>query len=83
MQAYLDYNATTPLDPEVKEVMIEAMAFANASSFHQAGQKARHAVEEAREKIAETLSCEPGDIIFTSGGTESDNLAVRGVLMAR
>ncbi len=83
MEAYLDYNATTPLDPEVRKVMTEALSLANASSFHQAGQKARHAVEEARESIAESLSCEPGDIIFTSGGTESDNLAVRGVLMAR
>ncbi len=83
MEAYLDYNATTPLDPEVRKVMTEALSLANASSFHRAGQKARHAVEEAREIIAGTLSCEPGDIIFTSGGTESDNLAVRGVLMAR
>ncbi len=83
MEAYLDYNATTPLDPEVRKVMTEALSFANASSFHQAGQKARNAVEEAREIIAESLSCEPGDLIFTSGGTESDNLAVRGVLMAR
>jgi len=83
MEVYLDYNATTPLDPEVRKVMTEALALANASSFHQAGQKARHAVEEAREIIAGTLSCEPGDLVFTSGGTESDNLAVRGVLMAR
>ena len=83
MQAYLDYNATSPLDPEVRKVMTEALSLANASSFHQAGQKARHAVEETREIIAGTLSCEPGDLIFTSGGTESDNLAIRGVLMAR
>ena len=83
MQAYLDYNATTPLDPQVKEVMAAALSLANASSFHQEGQKARNAVEEAREIIAASLSVEPGDIIFTSGGTESDNLAVRGVVMAR
>ncbi len=83
MTAYLDYNATSPLDPEVQKVMAEALSLANASSFHQPGQKARHAIEEAREKIASTLSVEPGDIIFTSGGTESDNLAVRGVVMAR
>jgi cysteine desulfurase len=82
-QAYLDYNATSPLDPEVQKVMVEALSLANASSFHRPGQKARHAVEEAREKIAATLSVEPGDLIFTSGGTESDNLAVRGVVMAR
>jgi cysteine desulfurase len=83
MQAYLDYNATAPLDPEVQKTMVAALALANASSFHQAGQKARHAVEEAREIIAGTLSCEPGDLVFTSGGTESDNLAVRGAVMQR
>ncbi len=63
--------------------MVEALSLANASSFHRQGQQARHAIEEAREKIAATLSAEPGDIIFTSGGTESDNLALRGVVMAR
>jgi len=83
MQAYLDYNATTLLDPEVKKTIVEALLLANASSFHQQGQQARHAIEEAREIIAGSLSAEPGDIIFTSGGTESDNLAVRGVVMAR
>ncbi len=83
MQAYLDYNATSPIDPEVQKTMLEALSLANASSFHQMGQKARHAVEEAREIIAGTLSVEPGDLIFTSGGTESDNLAVRGVVMLK
>lgn len=83
MKAYLDYNSTSPIDPEVQKTMIEALALANASSFHQMGQKARHAVEEARERIAGSLFVEPGDILFTSGGTESDNLAVRGVVMAR
>lgn len=85
MEAYLDYNATAPVDPAVFQEMAPYFSgrYANASSFHRKGQEARHAVEEARERIAETLSCEPGDLIFTSGGTESDNLAVRGVVMAR
>ena len=82
---YLDYNATSPIDPEVFEAMKPYLTehFANASSFHQKGQAARHAVENAREIVADELGVEPGDIIFTSGGTESDNLAVRGVVMAR
>ena len=85
MKAYLDYNSTSPMDPEVFEAMKPYWTerFANASSFHQMGQAARHAVEEAREAIADSLSAEPGDIFFTSGGTEADNLAVRGVVMAR
>lgn len=85
MQAYLDYNATSPVDPAVFEAMKPFLtdAWGNASSFHKKGQAARHAVEEAREIIAGTLSVEPGDIVFTSGGTESDNLAVRGVVMQR
>lgn len=83
MQAYLDYNATSPIDPQVQKTMVEALALANPSSFHRMGQKARHALEEARETIAGTLFAEPGDILFTSGGTESDNLAVRGVVMQR
>lgn len=85
MQAYLDYNATSPVDPEVFEAMRPYFTehFGNASSFHQKGQAARHAVEKAREILADELGVEPGDIIFTSGGTESDNLAVRGVVMAR
>lgn len=85
METYLDYNATSPLDPEVFEAMRPFLAerWGNASSFHKKGQAARHAVEEARETVAGTLGVEPGDIIFTSGGTESDNLAVRGVVMQR
>ena len=83
MQAYLDYNSTSPLDPEVQKAIAEAFPLANPSSFHQAGQKARHAIEATRETIARELGVEPGDIVLTSGGTESDNLAVRGVVMAR
>ena len=85
MEAYLDYNATSPVDPAVLEAMKPYFTeeFANASSFHRKGQAARHAVEVAREKIAEYLSVEPGDVIFTSGGTESDNLALRGTMVSR
>lgn len=84
MQAYLDYNATTPVDPRVAEAMRPFLAtqFGNASSFHRMGQAARHAVESAREAIADHLKVEPGDLFFTSGGTESDNLAVKGTMAA-
>lgn len=82
MEAYLDYNATSPLDPAVLETMRPYLAgqFGNASSFHQMGQAARHAVEAAREALADHLKVEPGDLFFTSGGTESDNLAIKGVM---
>ncbi len=82
MEAYLDYNATTPLDPLVAEEMRPFLSgeFGNASSFHKKGQAARNAVELARERIADFLEIEPGDLIFTSGGTEADNLALKGTL---
>jgi cysteine desulfurase len=82
MEAYLDYNATSPIDPEVAEAMAPFLreSFGNPSSFHRKGQSARHAVEESREILAETLGVEPGDLVFTSGGTEADNLAVKGVM---
>lgn len=85
MEVYLDYNASTPVDPAVFEAMkpYYAQEFANASSVHRKGQAARHAVEAAREQIAACLAVEPGDITFTSGGTEADNLAVRGAMMSR
>lgn len=79
---YLDYNATAPLDRRVLERMMPYLTdvYANASSFHRAGQEARHGIEEAREILAREMGAEPGDILFTSGGTESDNLAIKGVL---
>ena len=85
MKAYLDYNSTTPVDPAVLKEMLPYLegSFANASSFHQKGQEGRHAVELARERVADLLETEPGDVIFTSGGTEADNLAVKGVLEFR
>ncbi len=85
METYLDYNATSPIDPAVFMAMEPYLKehFANASSFHQKGQSARNAVEEARERIADSLAVESGDLFFTSGGTESDNLAIKGALAAQ
>lgn len=82
---YFDYAATTLLDKRVLDVMMPYLteAFGNPSSIHRFGQKADNAVDEAREKIAKVLHCKPEEIIFTSGGSEADNLALRGVMMAR
>ncbi len=81
-QVYMDHAATTPLDERVFEVMVPYLKehFGNASSVHARGRKARFAVEESRERVAELIGAEPGEIIFTSGGTEADNLALKGVL---
>ena len=82
-RVYLDNNATTPLLPEVFEAMRPYFfeKFGNASSIHQQGQQARSAVEHAREQVAELLNCRPAEIVFTSGGTEGDNLALFGLMM--
>jgi len=79
---YIDANATTPLLPEVLEAMRPWLleSFGNASSIHQHGQQARAAVEHARESVARLLNCRESEIVFTSGGTESDNMAVFGVV---
>ena len=76
----MDANATTPLLPEVLEAMRPFLLehFGNASSIHQEGQRARSAVERARASVARLLSCRPSEIVFTSGGTEGDNLAIFG-----
>jgi cysteine desulfurase len=78
----MDANATTPLLPEVVEAMrpFWLQEFGNASSVHQRGQYARAAVDRARTQVAELLNCRPAEIVFTSGGTESDNMALFGVL---
>jgi cysteine desulfurase len=78
---YLDYNATTPVDPRVLDAMLPYFSaeFANASSVHSPGQKARAAVETAREQVAALINARPQEIIFTSGGTESDNHAIFGI----
>ncbi|GAB4301880.1 MAG: cysteine desulfurase NifS [Myxococcota bacterium] len=81
---YLDYNATTPVLPEVVDAMLPYLRehFGNPSSSHIYGKRAREAVEEARRNISSLLNCDPAEIIFTSGGTESNNLAIRGVAQA-
>ena len=82
---YLDNAATTPVRPEVLEVMLPYLgkdAFGNPSSAHRFGRAARAGIEEAKRTIAEALGAEPGQVIFTSGGTEADNLAVIGAALA-
>lgn len=81
---YLDYAATTPVDERVIQAMLPFFSrnFGNPSSVHFEGQQAEAALEEARERIAQALGAKPREIIFTSGGTESDNLAVRGLALA-
>lgn len=82
MRVYLDNAATTPLDPEVFEAMKPFMMedFGNPSSTHAHGRKVRAAIESARKKVAELLNCTPGEIIFTSGGTEADNALINGAI---
>jgi len=81
-RVYLDNNATAPLLPEVYEAMQPYLLekFGNASSIHQQGQQARAAVEQARDRVAQLLGARPAEIVFTSGGTEGDNLAIFGLL---
>jgi cysteine desulfurase len=81
---YLDHAATTPLDPEVLGEMLPYFTerYGNPSSVYRLGQESRAAVDQARATCARSLGCEPGEIIFTSGATESDNLALRGVAWA-
>ena len=78
---YLDHNATTPVDPSVFDAMVPYFSgdFGNASSIHNFGQRARSAVETAREQVAALINARPREIVFTSGGTESDNLAIFGI----
>ncbi|GAB1421810.1 cysteine desulfurase family protein [Anaerolineales bacterium] len=80
-EIYLDYSATTPTDPRVLEVMLPYFTenYGNASSIHRIGRRAEQAIEDAREAVAKVLACKPGEIVFTSCGSESDNLAIRGV----
>ncbi len=79
-KVYLDHNATTPVRPEVLQAMLPYFSekFGNASSIYGSGQEAKVALEEAREKVAEILGASASEIFFTSGGTESDNLALKG-----
>ena len=79
---YLDHNATTPVDPQVLDAMLPYFSaeFGNAASIHTVGQRARAAVENAREQVAALLNARPQEIVFTSGGTESDNHAIFGIV---
>jgi len=81
-RVYLDHNATTPVEPEVLDAMLPYFSaeFGNAASIHTPGQRARAAAETAREQVAALLGARPQEIIFTSGGTESDNHAIFGIL---
>src|SRR5215470_9300092 len=83
-RVYLDHNATTPVEPEVLEAMLPYFSgeFGNASSIHTPGQRARAAAETAREQVADLIGARPQEIAFTSGGTESDNHAIFGVIAA-
>ena len=83
-RVYLDHNATTPMRPEAEEAMVRAlrMGLGNPSSIHESGRKARAMVDEARDKIAAALEVDPDEVILTSGGTESNNLALLGSLAA-
>ena len=83
-RVYLDHAATTPMHPEAITVMAEQLArVGNPSSLHASGRAARRVVEESREAIARAVNARPGEVVFTSGGTESDNLAVKGLYWSR
>jgi len=84
MRVYFDYNATTPLAPPVADAIAQASreVFGNASSVHHFGQQAKAGLDEARSAIASLLGADPSEIVFTSGGTESDNFAIRGAAEA-
>jgi cysteine desulfurase len=81
---YLDHAATTPMLPVAREVMTAHLGdVGNPSSLHASGRKARRVVEESRETIAQAINCRPGEVVFTSGGTEADNLALKGLFWSR
>ena len=84
MRVYFDYNATTPLAPEVIDAVARASrdTFGNASSVHHFGQQAKAAMDDARSELATLIHGDPSEIVFTSGGTEADNLAIRGAAEA-
>jgi cysteine desulfurase len=84
MRIYFDHNATTPVDPAVAETVMRVMTeeFGNASSVHHFGQRAKAVLDEARTWVATLIGGEPSEVVFTSGGTESDNFALRGAAEA-
>lgn len=84
MVVYLDHAATTPMLPEARAAYVEALGLVgNPSSIHSQGQNAKRMLEEAREQVAASLGCDPIEVVFTSGGTESVNLAIKGLYWAR
>src|SRR4029434_9993650 len=84
MRIYLDHNATTPPSNAVVERMTATLGeeFGNPSSVHHFGQRAKAVIDEARSDVATLIGADPGDVVFTGGGTEGDNLAIRGVAEA-
>src|ERR1700693_5889730 len=84
MRVYFDYNATTPLATEVVDAVVRATReqFGNASSVHYFGQQAKAVLDEARSAVAALVNGDPSEVVFTSGGTEADNLAIRGAAEA-
>ena len=84
MRVYFDHNATTPVDPAVIEVMVQVLRehYGNASSVHRFGQQAKAILDDARTAVAALIGAEPSELVFTSGGTEGDNAALRGVAEA-
>src|SRR5215204_4700072 len=84
MRIYFYHNATTPVDPAVLEVVVRVLAddYGNASSVHHFGQRAKGVLDGARSAVSALIGGEPSEIVFTSGGTESDNFALRGVAEA-
>src|SRR5258708_30615870 len=84
MRVYFDYNATTPLSPNAADAVMRTTrdVFGNASSVHRFGQQAKAALDDARSAVAALVNGDPSEIVFTSGGTESDNFAIRGAAEA-
>src|SRR4029434_600891 len=84
MRVYFDYNATTPLAPEVTEAVVRATReiYGNASSVHHFGQQAKAVLDEARSAVPALVTGDPSEVVFTSGGTEADNFAIRGAAEA-
>ena len=84
MRVYFDHNATTPIDPSVLEVMTRVLRqeFGNPSSIHHFGQQAKGVLDDARTAVADLIKAEVSEVVFTSGGTEADNFALRGVAEA-
>ena len=80
MTIYFDYNATTPLDPAVRDAMLPYLGeiFGNPSSIHHVGRRARALLDDARDRVARVWRSKPSEVVFTSGGTESSNLAIFG-----